>query len=251
MELTPPASTLECIMIHPPLKTIRMTRVRVMFVAMVSACLLLGAGGPAAAGTSPPGSRRGPSGTEGRTTHAHLATLKSTKTPDFLAKVNPDKNEDSSDFNCMECAWTTYKFWEGHNPPPAAPFRGNVKYKRIRENFLERKAEIEAATGREFKQHGHHESITSQLLAAGPGAHGIVIGRWYDLYNHSHDFLKEHAFNAVNDNGKITYLDGQLNQVAHPGLLAMGQEYHEWEFLLAPSRRGQAIQPRELIHKGG
>jgi RHS repeat-associated protein len=96
--------------------------------------------------------------------------------------------------NCVNCAIATDATLAGR--PASAlnggPFRIDV---------------LETLFGGRFGAAGPIGSISESILAAGPGARGIVFGA------RSRGEVG-HVFNVVNQNGTVRYLDGQTGQVA-------------------------------------
>ncbi|MEU4065745.1 toxin glutamine deamidase domain-containing protein [Streptomyces wedmorensis] len=113
--------------------------------------------------------------------------------------------------NCPNTVIAVAAKLAGRPLPPAPPSNGMPL------------SEMERVFGRKFTEAPSKVTIESHLRAAGPGAQGIV----YVVYPVKHpppgappgSFASNqtHVFNAVNDGGKIKFLDGQTGDTASFG----------------------------------
>jgi hypothetical protein len=111
---------------------------------------------------------------------------------DLLVYVNPTR----ASYNCVECAMAVDDLLRGR-PAAAGPTRDQSQH------YLDAAME---ARQLEYVEQLDSDDIERLLLEAGPGARGIVIG-WKNAN-------KAHAYNAVNLDGDVYWLDGQKNVMA-------------------------------------
>ena len=144
----------------------------------------------------------------------------------FVAEINP-KYMQSQEFqtNCCDCARSVERTWRGHRET-AAGMSGRGGEWRER---------MESWAGETYRSVGVAE-IRERLAAAGHGSSGIVCGTFISTSEtgetgprHGH-----HAFNVINDGGKIKAVDGQAAMAEpwsdrtghpHPELLDVVDEY--------------------------
>ncbi|MGW4378488.1 toxin glutamine deamidase domain-containing protein [Kitasatospora sp. NPDC004531] len=106
--------------------------------------------------------------------------------------------------NCADAALSVIDTYNGH-PTVAAP--------RVEDNSVGEKGSrdrIEHALGAKFEKLGEgpaaHEKLAQTLLESGPGSSAVII---------THDSEgRAHAWTAVNHDGKIAYVDGQMGRVS-------------------------------------
>ncbi|WP_258018299.1 toxin glutamine deamidase domain-containing protein [Streptomyces noursei] len=115
--------------------------------------------------------------------------------------------------NCADCSRSFLETWYG-NPQVSAPRTpdqtpdGTPDHwspeSKANENIIDWAGAPHSYAG--TSPDGHH-AIAQELLKAGPGSAAIVQVNWADGGGH--------AFNAVNHNGKIVWVDTQSGEVSH------------------------------------
>lgn len=111
-----------------------------------------------------------------------------------LEAINPTGDR----MNCVSCSVSLEYTLRGH-PTTAVP---------LLEGEFRQLASIEQEFGRTAELAGGNLDIVDQMLEAGHGARGIISG-------HNIRFPAEsgHAWNVINHNGKVIFLDGQFGAI--------------------------------------
>ncbi|MFE3769246.1 toxin glutamine deamidase domain-containing protein [Streptomyces sp. NPDC059122] len=115
--------------------------------------------------------------------------------------------------NCADCSRSFLETWYG-NPQVSAPRTPDVNpdgtpdrwspENKANENIIDWAGASHSYAG--TSPDGHH-AIAQDLLNAGPGSSAIVQVNWADGGGH--------AFNAVNHDGKVVWVDTQSGEVSH------------------------------------
>lgn len=112
---------------------------------------------------------------------------------DRINPRGPDRNggggEVGRNVNCVDCARSVERVWRGDPEISSANMMGGED-----DNGLEDWAEM-SLSDTSFK------SISDQLGELGPGASALIVGYWPSGGGH--------AFNAVNSNGEVIFVDAQ------------------------------------------
>ena len=133
-------------------------------------------------------------------THAH----------GFSARdINPHSAKAGGDLNCVKCAMALDTTLGG---APAQAMPGLAS-----KTFAGAQGILESAYGAKLVTMPSQAAIESTMSAAGNGARGVVIG-------YESGAAYSHAFNVVNQQGTIRFLDGQIGGAAKN----VGQYDHLW-----------------------
>ncbi|MFD7640876.1 toxin glutamine deamidase domain-containing protein [Kitasatospora sp. NPDC059795] len=130
---------------------------------------------------------------------------------DWVKKLNGDGlGTPGRANNCADAALSVVDTYDGR-PTVAAP--------RTEDNSIGEKDSrdrIEHALGGKFEAQGKdqagHDKLAKTLLENGHGSQAVIISRDADG--------RPHAWNAMNHNGKVVYMDGQMGRTSHTPLYA-------------------------------
>ncbi len=117
----------------------------------------------------------------------------------FVAEINPHYAQSPEhQVNCCDCARAVERTWRGHREVAAGRATGFGEGNNRMENWAGvRYRSVDAA------------EIRGRLAAAGPGSSAILSA----IVTSESGVRSGHAFNAINDQGEIKAVDGQVGMV--------------------------------------
>lgn len=151
---------------------------------------------------------------------------------EFAPRINPRYGSSDAGYtrNCLDCARAVEATWRGR-PEVAAGLADP-------DAAGERLDRTERWYGRQFAGTGPAE-VASVLRDAGPGSSAVVEVQYQTLNRWGVPVNFGHAFNAVNLDGEILLVDGQVNQVEpwadwpppgwDPSTRLLGMRYIGWD----------------------